>query len=528
MRRNEPISQREVAVDPERPIVSKTNLKGQLVYANPAFVAISGFTRSELEGQPHNIVRHPDMPAAAFEDLWRTIKAGQPWRGLVKNRCKNGDHYWVEAFVTPLSENGQHSGYMSVRNTPARQQVSDAETLYKAISAGQASFPATRWPSQLALQWRLALLVGSLVLLSVLSSALPGPLAWAASGVAALLALAGWQWVRASWTAPLQEAGNAFAKLAEGNFRFSVQTNAPAEFAKLLLQLESMRINLRAVIADVVSAADQVGERANELASKSGTLSDRAHVQSDGVASMAAALKELTVSVREIHDSTRQSVRHADNAKVLTKRGNTEMAAAQTATHDVLAVVDSARDTLQQLESAVGEINSVTLTIKEIAEQTNLLALNAAIEAARAGETGRGFAVVADEVRKLAERTRISTGTITTTIAAVSSRTHAALASMQHAVSAVEHGTGLIDHCNSTLQEINQASIGVNQAARDISAMLDQQSHAANDVASSMERMSVLTEQNAGTISEVGGAAADLAEVSRDLHQLVRQFEKSI
>ncbi|SMC21821.1 methyl-accepting chemotaxis sensory transducer with Pas/Pac sensor [Andreprevotia lacus DSM 23236] len=528
MRRNEPVTQREVDVDPKRPIVSKTNLKGQLVYANPAFVDISGFERSELEGQPHNIVRHPDMPPQAFEDLWRTIKSKLPWRGLVKNRCKNGDHYWVEAFVTPLFENGQHTGFMSVRNTPTRQQVSDAEQLYLAVNSGQATFPATRWPSTLGMKWRLAIVMSTLMLLTSVNVFLSGPAAWAVAGASLLAAISGWFWLQASWQAPLREASNAFSKLSEGNFRFSVNTRAPSEFASLLLQLESMRINLRAVIADVVSAANQVGERANELARESDTLAKRSRVQSDGVASVAAALEQLTVSVREINDSTHQSARHADNASQLSTRGSGEVSAAQRATHDVLAVVDTARETLSQLEHAVGEINSVTQTIKEIAGQTNLLALNAAIEAARAGETGRGFAVVADEVRKLAERTRDSTGTITATIETIATRTSAAMAGMMEAVAAVESGTGLIDHCNITLQEIAGASQGVNQAARDVSVMLEQQSQAANEVANSMERMSTLTEQNADTIADVGSSAQRLAGVAKELHQLVMQFEKSL
>ena len=97
MKNNQPVTQNEVAFPPNVYLVSKTDLKGQITDCNDAFVQISGFTREELLGKSHNIVRHPDMPMAAFKDLWRTVQAGLPWRGLVKNRCKNGDFYWVEA-----------------------------------------------------------------------------------------------------------------------------------------------------------------------------------------------------------------------------------------------------------------------------------------------------------------------------------------------------------------------------------------------------------------------------------------------
>ena len=106
MKNNQPITQREVPFPPNTYLASRTDLKGIIIQANEAFVEISGFTHDELMGKSHNIVRHPDMPEAAFADLWATVKSGLPWRGIVKNRCKNGDHYWVEAFVTPIRKNG--------------------------------------------------------------------------------------------------------------------------------------------------------------------------------------------------------------------------------------------------------------------------------------------------------------------------------------------------------------------------------------------------------------------------------------
>ena len=131
MRMNQPVTNKEVEFRDEVMIVSKTDLKGQLTYINRDFLEISGFTEAELIGQPHNIVRHPDMPVEAFEDLWRTLKAGRPWTGMVKNRCKNGDYYWVAANVAPSVDAGQVSGYLSVRRRPSRQQVEAAEAVQR-------------------------------------------------------------------------------------------------------------------------------------------------------------------------------------------------------------------------------------------------------------------------------------------------------------------------------------------------------------------------------------------------------------
>lgn len=132
MKNNQPVTQREIPFPPDQYLVSKTDLKGVITQANDAFVEISGFSRNELIGSSHNIVRHPDMPQAAFEDLWRTVKSGLPWRGAVKNRCKNGDFYWVEAFVVPLKKNGQITGYMSVRTPLSAEKKAAADALYRA------------------------------------------------------------------------------------------------------------------------------------------------------------------------------------------------------------------------------------------------------------------------------------------------------------------------------------------------------------------------------------------------------------
>jgi methyl-accepting chemotaxis protein len=139
MRVNMPVTGVEHIMREGQVIVSKTDLKGLITYVNEAFLEISGFTEGELMGAPHNIVRHPDMPAAAYKDLWTTVEAGRPWSGIVKNRCKNGDHYWVEANVSPLRENGAVVGYISVRRKPTREQIAAAEALYALMRAGKAT-----------------------------------------------------------------------------------------------------------------------------------------------------------------------------------------------------------------------------------------------------------------------------------------------------------------------------------------------------------------------------------------------------
>ncbi len=140
MRINMPVTNIEKEMKDGQFLVSKTDLKGLMVYCNQAFIEMSGYDEKELIGSPHNLIRHPDMPPAAFEDLWATLKKGKPWSGLVKNRRKDGGFYWVYANATPITEGGQVTGYMSLRSKPSREQIRAAEDLYREMREGKSKF----------------------------------------------------------------------------------------------------------------------------------------------------------------------------------------------------------------------------------------------------------------------------------------------------------------------------------------------------------------------------------------------------
>ncbi len=139
MRLNEPINTVETEIPGDAPLVSRTDPAGRITFANHVFVDVSGFSEQELLGAPHNIVRHPHMPAQAFANLWQTIKSGRPWDGLVKNRTKTGNFYWVRANVTPVVEDGQVTGYVSIRSRPTREAIATAEHAYTVLRTGSAT-----------------------------------------------------------------------------------------------------------------------------------------------------------------------------------------------------------------------------------------------------------------------------------------------------------------------------------------------------------------------------------------------------
>lgn len=130
-------SPRERAYPEGRLIVSRTDLNGTITHCNEAFVEISGYSRDELIGQPHCILRHPDIPRAVYKDLWDTLQAGKKWHGYVKNLCKDGSHYWVYATAVPNLRGGKVVGYSSVRREPSRKKITEAEALYKTMLASE-------------------------------------------------------------------------------------------------------------------------------------------------------------------------------------------------------------------------------------------------------------------------------------------------------------------------------------------------------------------------------------------------------
>jgi len=164
MRNNQPITQHQIDYPDSMVFITKTDSKGVITYANDSFVEISGFSREELLGNNHNIVRHPDMPTWAFADLWATLQNGRPWRGLVKNRAKNGDHYWVLATISPIIEKHQVVGYLSLRKKPTQNEIKQAETQYKHGPSSSSKFSPVKWFRNLTLQHKLQILIQPILL----------------------------------------------------------------------------------------------------------------------------------------------------------------------------------------------------------------------------------------------------------------------------------------------------------------------------------------------------------------------------
>lgn len=225
MRVNLPITQQEYLLRDDDLIVSRTDTKGRITYANPIFLRTSGFDMDELRGKAHNIVRHPDMPPQAYADMWADLQAEHPWSGIVKNRRKNGDCYWVRANVTPVREHGQVVGYMSVRTKPSGDEIAAAAEAYRLLRENKDSrlgiehgkairrglthgfYRLLRLPASLRMAIHTAGGIGFMVA-AALASPLGGP-AWLGLCLAALGSgwlVGGWLWLQRTWLGALQSA----------------------------------------------------------------------------------------------------------------------------------------------------------------------------------------------------------------------------------------------------------------------------------------------------------------------------------
>ncbi|MDX3904757.1 MAG: PAS domain-containing methyl-accepting chemotaxis protein [Pigmentiphaga sp.] len=526
MRKNLPITSLERFVEKNRPVVTTTDLKGRITYANPAFIEVSGFSRDELIGQPHNIVRHPDMPPEAFADLWETLKRGQPWRALVKNRCKDGGFYWVEAYVTPLTENGRPVGYMSVRNAPDRDEVAAAQALYAEVAQGKATFPATprpRWWHH-PTPWGAGVAVVALG--AVLGEWLLPHWGWMLAQAGAVgAAVAVW---RLRVAGPLRRIEKTLAAIGEGTLSVPIEGRHQFDLGGLPMRVESTRIHLRSTLCDVLQVAREVEASAARVDGEIASIRKVIDEQRDRLGRIASAVEQMSVAIREASQHTSTALSLSESALNEVDTAEAKIGDSVRGTHSVAEAVGRTNEQIGSLHDLVSTISGVTQAISEIASQTRLLSLNAAIEAARAGENGRGFGVVAEEVRTLSDRTAGSTGDIGHALEAITRFATETSASMQQAVTSVQYSGEQIRESAGFFERVRRSSSLVVERARNIAGMLQQQSSASKEVAESMEGISGEVERTSDSVASLAQATDVLKSTVGDMRQSLARYETSL
>ncbi len=537
MKQNLPVTQREIPYPKGRYLVSKTDLKGIITYANDTFVALSGFSRDELIGKNHNLVRHPDMPPAAFADLWQTVAAGRPWRGFVKNRAKSGDHYWVYALVVAVRQNNQTIGYMSVRTEPSRQQIEQAEALYRQLNAGQASLPKPSALQKLTVSSKFLSATSYLVLgcVASLGATLFGPaLGMAPESISHLVEFFGLTGILVGvplmffQSKVLTIVGRIIGRLdsiAQGNLTDDIPIHRLDELGQINDALVTMQAHLKSMVSEISESAQLVLSNSDRLNHNMDDAFKVSGVQSESAARIAAAIEEMNASIAIVADGAGQTSEAVDQTRELLANAVKVMEESRGASRNVVTSVNDASATMGELFKSIDAIGVVTRTIREISEQTNLLALNAAIEAARAGEAGRGFAVVADEVRKLAERASLQTNEISTTVAEIQRVTQLAVTGMESAGSYVAVTDQSMDKAQGGLAEVREHELRVEQMSGDIALATKEGAQACNEIVRQVEGIAAGIDQTVGQISKAREDAGEMKQAAGKLKNLIDYFK---
>ena len=512
MRKNLPVTQNGYDFPADQTLISVTDLKGRITYCNQNFIAVSGFTREELMGQPHNLVRHPDMPEEAFRDLWDTIQAGLPWSALVKNRRKNGDYYWVRANATPMRKGAQIVGFLSVRTKPGAQEIRDCEVLYATMRAEAQSGRLVHCLQRgnlirNDLLGRLGRMVrpglrSQMVLLSLWAALGPflcaqlGVGNWTTVGVTLFTVISGALLGMRMLLKPLKDVVDIANLVASGDLTSLVKVDGKDEIAQLQLALAQLVVSVRTVVRDVRHEVDNLRGATQEIAAGNQDMSDRTESQ-------ASSLEQTASSMEQINGTTQQTTQLArDGAGVARETSGV----AKRSHEAVLAVAQ----TMQEISDSSRRIGDIIQTIEGVAFQTNILALNAAVEAARAGDQGRGFAVVAAEVRALAQRTTTAAKEIRTLIEESRVRVDNGTARTADAQARMDEAMVSVGKVASVLEEISQATV--------------EQSQGVAKVSTSVVEMDGITQQNAAMVEELAASAQSLTSQVQQVHDSIRVF----
>ena len=513
MRNNQPVTQHEYDFPAGDTLLSTTDTAGRITYANAAFIQVSGFDMEELQHKAHNVVRHPDMPVEAYADMWRSLKAGRAWTAIVKNRRKNGDHYWVHANAAPMHRGGSLVGYLSVRTRPSRADINATQALYARFKAGRATGLAfhnglivrtglMRWRSALQVMpaaWRVRvplLGVGAIMGVVLSMSGLGGAgLATLGAALAVSLLLAN-VFIESQITRPLARICDVAQQVASGENALPLGLNRCDEIGQIARSINQAGLNLQSLVADVHEQAHGVHVSSQEIAAATNDLANRTEQAASSLEETAAAMEQQTASVKQNSDSAEQA-------------GNVVKTATEVAEKSSQAI-GNVVDTMEQISRSSRKISDIIGVIDGIAFQTNILALNAAVEAARAGEQGRGFAVVASEVRSLAGRSAAAAKEIKVLIG--------------ESVANVETGTKLVANAGDTINDVVNQVRRVNDLMAEISLASKEQSLGISQVGQAVAQLDQMTQQNAAMVEQGSASATSMGAQAKRLVDAVSVF----
>lgn len=495
-------------------LLSTTDTKGKIKYANASFCELSEYRLSEMQGQPHNMVRHPDMPKEAFNALWQSVTKGQPWMGIVKNRARSGDHYWVNAYVAPVYENGEIHEFQSVRRQATPEQIDAASRLYGELKEGK---------SPRALKPALVNLPVFCILTCLLTGLLSLGAALIHPALALLPLLLGCLIIYRKLT-PLMALVDRSRRFIDDPVARAIYTGRQDDIGQLDLALQFLVSETGGVVGRMADSASAIREQSADLNDITAQTCERAQSQTEHTTSSATAMEEMHCSFNEVSNNIQHAAGAVTQSLESAEVGHQQLEHLVTAIHGVSEQVNGFAAVVKDIEQDSAAINEVLEVIRSIAEQTNLLALNAAIEAARAGESGRGFAVVADEVRHLSARTAESTGHIESIVKKFQVSTNKATQAMNAGNRQVESAVALANEADEAFRGLQQAMENLNVLSEANASAVTQQATVAGEISASIQHISDLAQDSFEQTQTARERGAQMLRLSAKTHALSEQF----
>ncbi|UOG34275.1 methyl-accepting chemotaxis protein [Leptospira noguchii] len=565
MRKNLPITNQEIKVPINSVLISRTDTKGKMSYVSQDFANISGFSEEEMLGEPHNLIRHPDVPSEIFQEMWETIKNGNPWSGIIKNRAKSGDYYWVDATVTPVMSEGVISGYMSVRKKATQDQIQRAEVLFYQLKNTKSFLWKLKESTQVLFK-KLGL-SGKIIVYSLL--------------VFVPLLFANFEWIRnglivlpllgvlcgsigilflintiLNYRKEIREIISIQKEIVSGNFLMEIpEKKGSTEIFEIRSSLRVFVISIWGLLVQIKENFEKNQELYQYLSQSSEQFQSKTQNQAASVEETASASHELSSTldeiVRSIHlQSTGLTAINDGIGKVNESIQNVSKSMDNLSfqTSSVKEKASQSEETFEKAILAMNEIkeysngiSNIIGIITSISEKTNLLSLNASIESARAGEAGKGFSVVAEEISKLASQTRNSIKDIVNLIDNTRKAVNLGAEKFQESLSIVKQLTDYIGEVNSSativraslfaqaekLGEIRKNTDQVNQLGGAVSESSGFQKTASDEISLSMQNIAESSELIARTSGEIKQLVDESIRKAAKLYEVLKHFKTS-
>lgn len=511
----------EITLDPKQCVISTTDKKGYIQHCNDYFAELSGYPKSQLIGAPHNIIRHQDMPKEAFNNLWGTVSQGKPWMGVVKNRSANGDFYWVDAYVTPIYEDGVITGYQSVRHKADQIDISRADALYQGLREGKSAWGLPRFQSRTLITTLQGVAV---VVPPILLSCWLLEFSFFSTVILALISLISLMIAGFFQAAQYRRLAQKSRKVFSDPLAQQVYSGYRDEVGEVDLAFHFLNRSMKTILNRLEDASVNMCEHTQDVFSHVRHVNDEANQQLHELENTSSGFEQISVAIQEVATSCDHAATAAQKTDQVCLDGMKLIKKSEGLLSSLTSNMQTSATQLRELQKKSENIDQVLQVISGIAEQTNLLALNAAIEAARAGEAGRGFAVVADEVRTLASSSQKSTDDIHQILSQFRDQTRSVVENMNLCEEQASTTVASTVEAENAFKELQEVIANLSAMNTQIAAATEQQSITAQEMKQRMTQVFNSSQSVSSAAQNTHSISEDVLAEAMALSGLIQRF----